>query len=249
MADSVILGDNAYQVIEGFIGELLPKVPGATRRPNATHAARRSCRQPVRKPAQAALADRSRDESRHRHLRAHRRALRAGGRILLRHLGRGGQNSVTWAPRVLGAAIAGHVAFLISDYALRGHAPMDIREVLGVLSLLIAAAYLISMRRLKLTGPHLRRGGQRHPNAAVARIWGERDSRGRAGFGGRAGLRGAGSQPQRCHIEAVITGTMSHRVGMCWRCADIRALAGTGVNGKRLIWPRRLAEGGPVGAR
>lgn len=73
------------------------------------------------------------------------------GAFFFVHLGRGGQNSVTWAPRVLGAAIASHVSFLISDYALRGHAPMDIREVLGVLSLLIAAAYLISMRRLKLT--------------------------------------------------------------------------------------------------
>src|SRR5436190_21696800 len=73
------------------------------------------------------------------------------GAFFFVHLARGGQHSVSWAPRVLGAAIAGHVAFLISDYALRGHAPIDIREVLGVLSLLIAAAYLVSMRRLKLT--------------------------------------------------------------------------------------------------
>jgi hypothetical protein len=32
VADSVILGDNAYQVIEGFIGELLPKAPGADKK-------------------------------------------------------------------------------------------------------------------------------------------------------------------------------------------------------------------------
>ncbi len=32
VADSVILGDNAYQVVEGFIGELLPKAPGADKK-------------------------------------------------------------------------------------------------------------------------------------------------------------------------------------------------------------------------
>jgi hypothetical protein len=32
VADSVILGDNAYQVVEGFIGELLPKVAGADKK-------------------------------------------------------------------------------------------------------------------------------------------------------------------------------------------------------------------------
>ena len=73
------------------------------------------------------------------------------GAFFFVHLGRGGQHSVTWAPRVLGAAIAGHVAFLICDYAVRGDAPMDIREVLAVLSLLIAVAYLASMRKLRLT--------------------------------------------------------------------------------------------------
>jgi hypothetical protein len=31
-ADSVILGDNAYQVVEGFLGEPLPKAPGADKR-------------------------------------------------------------------------------------------------------------------------------------------------------------------------------------------------------------------------
>jgi hypothetical protein len=32
VADSVILGDNAYQVVEGFLGEPLPKAPGADKR-------------------------------------------------------------------------------------------------------------------------------------------------------------------------------------------------------------------------
>ena len=42
VADSVILGDNAYQVIEGFLGELLPKAPGADKRSKRSSRASRS---------------------------------------------------------------------------------------------------------------------------------------------------------------------------------------------------------------
>jgi ABC-type uncharacterized transport system permease subunit len=68
------------------------------------------------------------------------------------HLVRGGSKSVAWASGILGTAIAAHSAFLITDYALAGHAPiLDINETLALLSLLIALGYLASMRKHKLT--------------------------------------------------------------------------------------------------
>ncbi len=68
------------------------------------------------------------------------------------HLARGGASSVLWASRLLGAAIATHVGFLTLDYLLGGRAPTtDIYQVLVVLSLLIAVAYMVSMRRARLT--------------------------------------------------------------------------------------------------
>lgn len=72
--------------------------------------------------------------------------------LFFAHLVRGGRQSVTWASRVLGAAILAHLAFLAGDYALLGNTPMgDIYDSLAVLSLLIALAYLASMRTHRLT--------------------------------------------------------------------------------------------------
>jgi ABC-type uncharacterized transport system permease subunit len=68
------------------------------------------------------------------------------------HLARGGQASVRWASRILGLAIFAHVDFTISDYLLLGHAPFaDMHEIMALLSLLIALAYLTTMRKHKLT--------------------------------------------------------------------------------------------------
>jgi ABC-type uncharacterized transport system permease subunit len=68
------------------------------------------------------------------------------------HLGRGGEKSVAWASGILGAAIAAHIVFVVSDYLLGGHpSQLDINEALALLSLLIALGYLASMRSHKLT--------------------------------------------------------------------------------------------------
>jgi ABC-type uncharacterized transport system permease subunit len=68
------------------------------------------------------------------------------------HLARGSASAGTWASRVLAGAIAAHVAFLGCDYLLLGNTPMaDISDALAVLSLLIALAFLITMRRHRLT--------------------------------------------------------------------------------------------------
>lgn len=68
------------------------------------------------------------------------------------HLARGGQGSVTWASRALGVAILANLAFLSCDYALFGNPPMsDIHDTLAVLSLIIASAYLATMRTHRLT--------------------------------------------------------------------------------------------------
>jgi len=72
--------------------------------------------------------------------------------LFFAHLARGGESSVRWASRVLGAAIAAHGTFLACDYVLAGHVPMsDIYQALALISLLIALAYLATMRRHRLT--------------------------------------------------------------------------------------------------
>src|SRR5690349_11007023 len=68
------------------------------------------------------------------------------------HLARGNATAAHWASRALGVAIAAHVGYLGCDYLLLGNTPMaDIYDALAVLSLLIALAYLITMRRHRLT--------------------------------------------------------------------------------------------------
>ena len=68
------------------------------------------------------------------------------------HLSRGNAPAAAWASRALGAAIAAHVGYLGCDYLLLGNTPMgDIYDSLAVLSLLIALAFLITMRRHRLT--------------------------------------------------------------------------------------------------
>jgi ABC-type uncharacterized transport system permease subunit len=67
-------------------------------------------------------------------------------------LGRGDRDSERWAPRVLGAAMLAHMLFLACDYALYANTPLgDIYDGSAVLSLLIAAGYLGSMRKHRLT--------------------------------------------------------------------------------------------------
>jgi ABC-type uncharacterized transport system permease subunit len=67
------------------------------------------------------------------------------------HLGRGDRASMRWAPRLLWLAMAAHGLFLVSDYALLGNAPSaDIYESSAFLSLLIAVAYLATMRKHRL---------------------------------------------------------------------------------------------------
>ncbi len=68
------------------------------------------------------------------------------------HLARGSKASGTWASRALAAAIAAQSAFLISDYAISGRHPFEsIQQSVAVLSLLIALAYVATMRKHKLT--------------------------------------------------------------------------------------------------
>ena len=72
--------------------------------------------------------------------------------LFFAHLVRGDQQSMRWAPRVLGLATASHALFLTIDYVLAGNTPMEhIYGTSAVLSLLIALAYLGSMRKLRLT--------------------------------------------------------------------------------------------------
>jgi ABC-type uncharacterized transport system permease subunit len=68
------------------------------------------------------------------------------------HLARGNAVAGAWASRLLGAAIAAHAGYLGCDYLLLGNTPMgDIYDALAVLSLMIALAFLITMRRHRLT--------------------------------------------------------------------------------------------------
>jgi ABC-type uncharacterized transport system permease subunit len=72
--------------------------------------------------------------------------------LYLAHLARGHASAVTWAPRALGAAITSHAAFVAFDFALAGRVPTgDIRQALALLSLVIALAYLATMRRHRMT--------------------------------------------------------------------------------------------------
>jgi ABC-type uncharacterized transport system permease subunit len=68
------------------------------------------------------------------------------------HLARGAKTSARWATRILAAAMGAHAAYLISDYAISGRHPLEgIQETLAVLSLIIALAYLATMRRHGMT--------------------------------------------------------------------------------------------------
>jgi ABC-type uncharacterized transport system permease subunit len=71
--------------------------------------------------------------------------------LFFAHLARGDRQSMHWAPRVLGAAMAAHGVFLACDYLLLGNTPTaDIYETSAMLSLVIAAAYLATMRKHRL---------------------------------------------------------------------------------------------------
>jgi ABC-type uncharacterized transport system permease subunit len=68
------------------------------------------------------------------------------------HLARGTKPSAHWAMRTLAAAMAAHATYLISDFAISGRHPLEgIQQTLAVLSLLIALAYLATMRRHGMT--------------------------------------------------------------------------------------------------
>lgn len=68
------------------------------------------------------------------------------------HLARGQKPSAHWAMRALAAAMAAHAGYLISDFAISGRHPLEsIQQTLAVLSLLIALAYLSTMRRHGMT--------------------------------------------------------------------------------------------------
>jgi ABC-type uncharacterized transport system permease subunit len=68
------------------------------------------------------------------------------------HLGRGSKMSVIVATRALAAAIGAQCAFLVSDYAVSNRHPFaSIQQAFAVLSLLIALAYLATMRKHRLT--------------------------------------------------------------------------------------------------
>ena len=55
-------------------------------------------------------------------------------------------------------------------------------------------------------------------------------------------------QPQQCNIVTVITASMSHRDGSCWRCAGACALNGAGVK-RRAAWAGPLSGAGPPPGR
>ncbi len=75
----------------------------------------------------------------------------AAAMLFSAHLRGRGATSERWATRTLGLAIAAHVAFLGTDYALSGRAPLStMHETLAVLSLLIAVSFLATMRRHRL---------------------------------------------------------------------------------------------------
>lgn len=72
--------------------------------------------------------------------------------LFFAHLYRGDEQSMRWAPRLLWLAMAAHGLFITCDYVLLGHTPTaDIYETSAVLSLVIALAYLASMRKHRLT--------------------------------------------------------------------------------------------------
>jgi ABC-type uncharacterized transport system permease subunit len=74
------------------------------------------------------------------------------GALFIAHLVRGGRGSAMWAGRVMGLAMAAHGGFLACDYFMLGHTVLDdIYDTMAVLSLLIAVAYLASMRKHRLT--------------------------------------------------------------------------------------------------
>jgi ABC-type uncharacterized transport system permease subunit len=68
------------------------------------------------------------------------------------HLARGTKPSALWASRALAGAIGAHCAFIALDYASSGRHPLsDIQQTVALLSLLIALAYLATMRKHRLT--------------------------------------------------------------------------------------------------
>lgn len=68
------------------------------------------------------------------------------------HLARGTKPSAHWAMRALAAAMAAHMGYLVSDYAITGRHPLEgIQSTLAVLSLVIALAYLSTIRRHGMT--------------------------------------------------------------------------------------------------
>lgn len=75
----------------------------------------------------------------------------AGGLYLV-FAARGAEEIAKWAARLLGAAVIAHLAFLGTDYAVAGNLPTaDIRQTLSMTALLIAIAYLVALRRYRLS--------------------------------------------------------------------------------------------------
>jgi len=73
------------------------------------------------------------------------------GTLYFVHLGKGGARSALWAARTLGVAVAAHLTFVSADFLARGHSPLsDIQSALSLVALLIAVAYLVTMRTHRL---------------------------------------------------------------------------------------------------
>lgn len=75
----------------------------------------------------------------------------AAGTLYFVHLGRGGERRALWAARALAVAVAAHLTFVVAEYFTRGRSPLgDIQSALSVVSVLIAIAYLATMRSHRL---------------------------------------------------------------------------------------------------
>ena len=72
--------------------------------------------------------------------------------LFLVFLTQGTEGPGRWATRVLGVAVAAHVAFLITDYVVAGNIPFGtIHQTLSVASLLMVASYLLALVKYKIT--------------------------------------------------------------------------------------------------
>lgn len=73
------------------------------------------------------------------------------GTLYFVHLARGGARAALWAGRTLGVAVAAHLTFIAGELVVRGRSPLsDIHSALSLVAVLIAIAYLATMRTHRL---------------------------------------------------------------------------------------------------